>query len=394
VSGVAAFLALGGAVAGAETVGVGQQAWWYKSMDLTAAHQVTTGTGAVIGVIDSQIDPDVPELRGQHVVPVRNFCGGSATGKGAAAAHGTSVVVNIAGSGVGTAPGGVGVAGVAPDATVRTYAVEDATSTLSSVNCVGADEAEAVASALVTAAADGARVITTSLGGDDSPVLHDAVNAVLRSGAVLIAATGDGPVDRSVRYPAAYPGVVAVAAVDSAGAPWTGNVIEDRKAFVISAPGADIPTGSFQNGRWSSQVIYSGTSEATPLVAGSLALVAAKYPNATGNQLIQTLIHNPAGNRPFGFDTEYGYGIVSPQKMLAVDPTQYPDVNPLLPAEPSAPPTETPTTAAPAAPDSTPTPAPVAAPKANTDIPPWLLPAGLVFIVASAWASKRWARRS
>ena len=67
-----------------------------------------------------------------------------------------------------------------------------------------------------------------------------------------------------------------------------------------------------------------------------------KYPKATGNQLIQTLIHNTgAGSHKLVFDTsnKLGYGIVSITSMLAVDPTTYPDVNPLVSADAGASPT-------------------------------------------------------
>ncbi len=390
---VAIAIAAGPAALGVRTDDVGEQAWWYQSMALTDAHRTSTGAGATVAVIDSEVDPTVPELAGQKVVPVRNFCGGAPTGTGAAAAHGTSIVVDIVGSGKGTAPDGLGVAGVAPAATVRTYAVEDATSTISQVNCAGLDEGTAVAQAIEAAAADGVRIISTSLGGDDSPVLRAAVANVLRSGVVLVAAAGDGPLDSAVRYPAAYRGVVAVAAVDQSGDPWDGNVLGNRRAFVISAPGVDIATGTFEKGTWSSEAVLTGTSEAAPLVAGSLALVAAKYPNATGNQLIQSLIHNPAGDRDFGFDTDYGYGIVSPVKMLAADPRQYPDVNPLLPAvaAPSPGPPTRPLASAPSGPAPTVPLGP--GDTADLNLPVWLAPTGVAGVLLSGYLARRWARR-
>jgi hypothetical protein len=57
-----------------------------------------------------------------------------------------------------------------------------------------------------------------------------------------------------------------------------------------------------------------------------------KYPTATGNQLIQSLIVNTtAKDHPLSFDsTGYGYGPASLSHLLRVDPTQYPDINPLL----------------------------------------------------------------
>lgn len=59
-----------------------------------------------------------------------------------------------------------------------------------------------------------------------------------------------------------------------------------------------------------------------------------RWPDATGNQILQSLIRNTKGNASSGpkLDPEHkrGFGIVDPGKLLSVDPAQYPDVNPLL----------------------------------------------------------------
>jgi hypothetical protein len=59
-----------------------------------------------------------------------------------------------------------------------------------------------------------------------------------------------------------------------------------------------------------------------------LALAKSKYPDATGNQLVQALIHNPSGGT-FAWDRVYGFGIVSVSRLLAQDPTGWPDEYPL-----------------------------------------------------------------
>ncbi|MGH3439356.1 MAG: S8 family serine peptidase, partial [Sciscionella sp.] len=81
---------------------------------------------------------------------------------------------------------------------------------------------------------------------------------------------------------------------------------------------------------WRSTAWSTGTSPATAIVAGCLALVKQKYPDATGNQLVQDLIHYTGGSHPFGWDPHYGFGIASVTEMLEHDPTRWPDVNPLL----------------------------------------------------------------
>ena len=119
-------------------------------------------------------------------------------------------------------------------------------------------------------------------------------------------------------------------------------------------------------------------SNATPIVAGFLALVKQKYPKATGNQLIQTLIHNTgAGSHKPVFDAsnKLGYGIVSITSMLAVDPTTYPDVNPLVSADAGASPTAQQIAGKPtASPSPTVSAGATAAAGSSVAPPSWLLP--------------------
>ncbi|MGQ0631842.1 MAG: S8 family peptidase [Sporichthyaceae bacterium] len=316
--------------------GFGKDAWWYKAMGLAEAHKETTGKGVKIAVIDTPIDPSVPELRGQKVKAVENVCGGKATARGSAAEHGTTVAVNIVGSGRGTNPGGRGVIGIAPDVELLTYALGRVAG--SSILCATKSLAAASADAIDLAVSQEARIISASFGSASSnPLESAAIQRALDAGVVVVAAAGNASKEDNVIYPAAHPGVVAVAAVDRGAKPWVGNVAGDREKLVISAPGVELATGSFDGERWRSSALVTGTSEAAPIVAGGLALVASKYPKATGNQLIQHLIRNPGGTREFGKDLEYGYGIMSVTKMLAADPTEQPDVNPLIEAAEPAP---------------------------------------------------------
>ncbi len=314
--------------------GYGKDSWWYQAMGLAEAHKISTGKGVTIAVIDGPIDLSVPELKGQDVKAVKSFCSNKPTGTGAIANHATSVVVNIIGNGKGTTAGGVGVAGVAPDATVRTYSVDD--SAREGLQCT-ADPGDRLGEAIDAAVNDGAQIINLSVGGPTSTKqLDEALLQALQRDVVVVAAAGNGPEDKAVNYPAAYPGVVAVAAVDRHAQPWKNNVEGNREAFVISAAGVDLQTGGFDGNRWRSDARADGTSGAAPLVAGGLALVRAKYPDASANQLIQHLIHNPGGTRTFGKDLETGYGVISVPKLLASDPTRWPDVNPLVAGEAAA----------------------------------------------------------
>ncbi len=155
---------------------------------------------------------------------------------------------------------------------------------------------------------------------------------------MVVAATGDRtrPSIKGfpMEFPAARPGVVAVNAGDRTGRAWVNNPPPVRSFVdgnpVITAPGVEVTSIRFVAGRgWVSGLTRTGTSDAAPIVAGALALVKSKYPDATGNQLIQHLVHHAAGGR-CTWDRYYGFGLVSVTKMLAEDPRKWPDINPLL----------------------------------------------------------------
>ena len=76
-------------------------------------------------------------------------------------------------------------------------------------------------------------------------------------------------------------------------------------------------------------VTVDGTSYSTPLVAGMLALARQKWPDATPNQILQSLVHS--GLNPNHEWNQYtGYGAIDGGGLVIDDPSQYPDENPIL----------------------------------------------------------------
>jgi hypothetical protein len=118
------------AAAGAAVPGAEDGRWYYEATGLADLHQRTTGEGVTIAVIDEAVNPAVADLGGADVQPHEpSYCaaqpGGEAypaTSTEPVAEHTTSIVTMLVGTdaGVGGAPG---IPGVAPGATVRTYAV-------------------------------------------------------------------------------------------------------------------------------------------------------------------------------------------------------------------------------------------------------------------------------
>ena len=154
----------------------------------------------------------------------------------------------------------------------------------------------------------GAKVISMSLGGGASTTLKNAVDYAWKggaaNGAVLVAAAGnDG--DATLNYPAAYPNVVSVAATDNR---------DQRASFSnanadveVAAPGVDI-LSTWNNGGYNT---ISGTSMATPHVAGVTAVIRSRYPTATASQIVAKLDGAVDDLGPAGRDPSFGFGRVN-----------------------------------------------------------------------------------
>ncbi|WP_312173688.1 S8 family serine peptidase [Microbacterium sp.] len=323
--------------------------WWFDRGKIQEAHDAGfDGTGIKIAVIDSQINPDVVGLRGANLtIDEPSYCV-DASGAPystvstdfAAAAHGTRVASMIAGTGEAPA-GGAPVKGVAPGAEVLYYSsggvIDDADG--ESIECLqpngeamGDDRRFALDRAISDAVADGADIISISSGS--TTVVSKGLADAYAAGVVVVA--GMSNEDRVTLWPAGLNGVVAVQAFGEDGKIQNGsngkpNLTDD---VVVAAPGLDLLLPG-SPASWDEQEIGSGTSFATPIVAGFLAVVKQKYPEATGAQLIQSLIHNTGtkGEHEPEWNDSTGYGAASLTGMLSVDPTKYPDVNPLFDTE-------------------------------------------------------------
>ncbi|GAA4926895.1 type VII secretion-associated serine protease mycosin [Streptomyces coeruleoprunus] len=282
--------------------------WGNEALNADEAWRTTKGEGITVAVLDTGVDETHPDLAG-NVLPGKDFIGfGARRGDRAWARHGTAMAGIIAGHGHGP-DGGDGVLGVAPEAKILPVRVI----------LEGSDKARAKArhtkgSALAQgirwAVDQGADVINLSL-GDDSESAHAeaaedaAVQYALAKGAVVVASAGNGGEkgDR-VSYPAAYPGVIAVTAVDRYGT--HASFSTSRWYATVSAPGVDVviadPDRKYYEG-W-------GTSAASAFVSGAVALVRAAHPGLTPSQ-IKKLIADTARDSPQGGrDDDKGYGTV------------------------------------------------------------------------------------
>lgn len=272
--------------------------WNLPMVGAPAAWDVTQGAGVIVAVIDTGLDASHPDLV-DRVLPEIDLLP-EVTPLPEQNSHGTRVASLIAG-----ALNGVGMAGVAPQASILPVAALDPS---------GIGDSSTVARAIIAAADRGARVINLSLGGPDrDPVLDQACAYAYSKGAVLVAAAGNSyQYGNEVQYPAGSPDVVAVAAVDATGTPAafsnTGPHID------VAAPGQDVvaavPLAGYDR--------QNGTSFATPHVAAVAALVAAANPGLSAAQIVSavtmTAQDDVSGN---GRDDQLGFGVVRADRAVA-----------------------------------------------------------------------------
>jgi len=260
---------------------VGDQ-WQYNNptsaadadLDAFEAWHVTEGsTGVAIAILDTGIDQGHRDLKAKIAKNVNYTTSGTADDR---YGHGT----HVAGSAAAITNNGVGVAGTCPNCALYNVKV---------LGDDGGGQWSWIANGINWSADNGAKVISMSLGGySSSRTLQLAVDRAWKKGAVLVAAAGnDGQNWGS--YPAAYTNVIAVAATDrtDAKASWSnygGNWVD------VAAPGVDILSTT----RGGDVGLMSGTSMATPHVAGVAGLVWSKAGLCTTNTCVRGKIESTA----------------------------------------------------------------------------------------------------
>jgi serine protease len=253
--------------------------WNLRSINVESAWDETKGSGVTVAVIDTGIS-EVPDLKATKFVKGYDFVNDRIDASDDAG-HGTHVAGTIAQS----TNNNYGVAGIAYEASLMPLKVLGAS---------GGGTVADIAEAIRYAADNGADVINMSLGGaGESQLMEDAINYAHQKGVVVIAAAGNSN-QNSASYPARYPHVIGVAALDSVGvkAPYSNF----GAGVDISAPGGSEAGKILQEtiDPESGQSIfegYQGTSMAAPHVAGVAALVKAagvKEPDEILNILKQS----------------------------------------------------------------------------------------------------------
>ncbi|MFF2010881.1 type VII secretion-associated serine protease mycosin [Streptomyces sp. NPDC058195] len=294
--------------------------WSLQRVLLDELWRQSTGAGVRVAVIDTGVDIKNPQLKaavdtgsGRNLLPgnLKDGHGGALArgkedGTTDTVGHGTKVAGIIA----AREADGTGFTGLAPDATIIPVQQNDAGG-----NGTAATLAHAIRYAAGTARADVINISQdTAEAVASAPVLEQAVNAALDRDVVIVASAGNDGLDGTVRtaYPAAYEGVLAVAASDRdnerAAFSRSGDFVD------VAAPGVDIVSTVPGGGHCAD----NGTSFAAPYVAGVAALIRAKHPGWTRNQVVAQ-IEQTAERSVAGRDGLVGWGVVDPVRALTED---------------------------------------------------------------------------
>lgn len=271
-------------------------------LGLERAWELSTGTGVTVSVVDTGVDARQDKLTPAMVPGVEyttttvppgfaQFPGGTEDCDG----HGTSVAGLIAAR---PTRGDDRVMGVAPGAMIAPVRVGTS---------FGQAPTELIAAA-IKAGADRGRVLNLSFARSvDSRPIRDAITYALGKDVVVVAAAGNegGSQGGATWYPAAYDGVLAVAALNGEGEPMQESNAGDW--VDIAAPGEALTGLAPKRGYRS----VSGTSFATALVSGAAALVRSRFPTLSAPEVVKRLkgTATPVAGGPNG---RVGAGIVDP----------------------------------------------------------------------------------
>lgn len=228
--------------------------WGVEMAKAPASWSKTRGKGIKVAVLDTGIDHAHPDLSGNMKIMSNTFDEDS-NDTSDPSGHGTHVAGIIAGT-----DNNKGVVGIAPQADIYGYKV---------LGDDGTGGFDAIARAIEKAMEHDVDIISMSLGTQEDPgsAFQNVLKKARDAGIILIGATGNS--NEHVGWPAAYPEVLAVAAndpvMDKANFSNYGDEVD------VSAGGVNIAS-TYPKKRYA---LMSGTSMATPIVSGAIALLLA-----------------------------------------------------------------------------------------------------------------------
>ncbi len=254
---------------------------------------VTEQTSLTIALVDTGIDLDHPDLKANLVEGVNLVQPGQSPEDDNG--HGTSVAGVLASIG----NNGVGTTGVLWKAKIMPIKALDES---------GYGDENRLGEAILAAVSRGAKIVVLSVGlYRYSPYMRDIVQYAENKGVLLVAASGNDGVllgsKARVKYPAAYPTVLAV-----------GGVKQDGTSEPRSNPGAEVDIAAawhvYTTGIGGGYKYEEGTSMAAPQVAAAAAMVWAQYPKLQPYEVRERLRQTAKDVAPVGRDQATGNGLL------------------------------------------------------------------------------------
>lgn len=311
------------------------QQWHLATVGAPHAWDVTMGAGTTVAVVDSGVDLDHEDLAerigsGTTCLATNNDPGACSGSPDDDNGHGT----HVSGIALATAGNGVGVAGVAPRATLMPVrALQQACQT--AVNASGGETCVATGNSADTGAAirwavdHGADIVNLSLGEpialrvEPGTQLGDEIEYAWSKGVIVVGAAGnDFDVAVGSHYGTLPLVVVTATGPDDRKAAYSNTVGEVR--WGVAAPGGagtgDCPSAEILSTTWQvtgendTYGCMAGTSMAAPVVSGALALLLAS--GLSPEQAIDRLLGTADDIGPEGVDTQFGHGLINVARAL------------------------------------------------------------------------------
>jgi hypothetical protein len=260
----------------------------------------TCSTPAVVGMIDTKIDLQHDALRGQNIEVVTLV----PTPSSSSPDHGTAIAALLTGR------AGSDAEGLLPQTrlvAVDAFGIENGEEQTDVVRIIAA---------LEELARRNVRVVNLSFSGPPNEVLEQAIQRAQSRGMVLVAAVGNGGPSAGPSYPAGYPGVIAVTAVDREMRIYPRATRGDY--VVLAAPGVGVPTAKAGGG----EAVRSGTSFAVPFVTAAVARLIARQPTTNETQVAEALTSAARDIGKPGRDPEFGWGLLQTASLCEQPPNE------------------------------------------------------------------------
>ena len=271
-----------------------------------------TGKGVTIAMIDGTVDTSAPELAGADIT-VKTPC--PYKEDNASKTHATAIASILVSKNYGVAPDATLIAYSAPkDSALMT---EECNKDHSGIKGLSFGPVE-------QAMNDGAQIISISRSDTNhhQDFLKWAIARAMTQGVIIVGPMGNDAKDENDASYGWWSGTVGVSAIDASGQ--LASYSSWGQGVVAAGIGGPVKARDYEAG---GVTVGQGTSIATPIVAGQIALARSRWPQATPNQILQLVTHSGSNN---GVWNQYtGYGALSLDGLLGSDPSQYLDENPL-----------------------------------------------------------------